>query len=219
MASLARKPDSSNRASAVSGSTAAARSSAGCSSARPRERANQPALQGAAGEQVDEGEQAKAEREPVARAHADGVLHRPGPAAGVAIGERQIGDGAVLGAETEQAAGAPERRPRGVAGGIPGGGDVAPAHRRQRLGRQVDEVGQGAVGAGADLHQRAIGCIAAKMDPPSALAPACPSRNRAARRREGRPPANRRVTMADPADLTATEAARRIRGGVSLRRR
>ena len=107
-------------------------------------------------QQIHQGEQAQADRQSVAVAHSDGDVHRVGPAAGVAIGQREVAERAVIAAEAEEAGDAPALRQGGVAGGIPGALQVAAVDRRQLLGRQVHEVGQRPIGAGTDMHGRGM---------------------------------------------------------------
>ena len=100
-------------------------------------------------QQIDQRQQAQAEREPVARVHAGHTVHGGGPATGIRIRQGEIRGGAV-GAEKAQIARSAsvlqERcRPRQ----FPGGGEIAGGHRRERLRWQADEKGPAAVTRGA----------------------------------------------------------------------
>ena len=164
-----------------------------------------------AGEQFDQREEPEAKREAIARLDSNRGIDRAGPAAGIRVGQREMRARTVAAAKPEGPRRAADARERRLARGVPGGGEIPPAHRRQRLGRQIDKVRQAAVRAGAHGNRVCArrlsiplvsGLFHVRKDGPAIAVP----------------PAYRdhpegQFHMADAARLTATEAARRIEAG------
>ncbi len=108
---------------------------------------------GRAGQQIDQGDQTKADGEPVAGFHANRAVHRTCPAGGVTLVQDEIGPAAIRAAKTQGAGCAMDSPVCCFPGEVPGKQDVARANGRQ-LGRlEIDQVGQRAVGGGADFNR------------------------------------------------------------------
>ena len=152
--------------SLVSGCIAAACISAGASAAPSRRSATRLRRPGGARQQIDQRQQPQAQRQPVGAGHAHRAIDRAGPAAGVRRRQCQVERAAVGAAEAEQPRRPPAFVQRRGARGVPGGGEVARAHRRQRLRRQGDEIDQGAVRAGLHADGAGVRLVvhAPKMD-------------------------------------------------------
>ena len=93
-------------------------------------------------QQIHQRQQAQADRETVAVAHADGAIDRIGPAACITIGQREIAIGAVVALEAEEAGDTPALCQSSVTRRVPGTLQIAAMHRWQLFGRRTDEVGQ-----------------------------------------------------------------------------
>jgi hypothetical protein len=105
---------------------------------------------GGMGEKVDEGKEAKAERKASGCGQTHGAVHGAHPAACVAIGQCQVGMAAVRTIEAKGPDRAPVISDGGVSGGIPSAFEITLADGGQRLGRQINQIGDRPARTSAD---------------------------------------------------------------------
>ena len=108
---------------------------------------------GGMGQKVDEGQQAEAEGEAPPCFHSVNSIQGRSPAAGVPVGEDEVGMGAIGAAEAKNSDRAPLFGQGRAACRVPGVLQIAARHRRQGFRWQINQIGQRAIGACANADR------------------------------------------------------------------